>query len=120
VADERGWLIEGRHSLGVGANYWVAGPRCSRWTRDAGQALRFARQRDAEAFIEWYFFDGARGARAVEHMWPEVDHEGRCSAAASDPLRLPCITHTAWAGCPRCFAITCYRHTHAWWRGECP
>lgn len=83
---ETGWLIE---ENGTGITQWIAlakgsWPRTTRSThpfvseryvsmvervRDASQAIRFARQEDADAFIA-LFGHFLFGPVATEHCWP--------------------------------------------------
>lgn len=63
---ERGWLIERRNP----APHWIY-PQDDgiwAWTTDSLAALRFARRRDAEAFIRINDIDDAESI--TEHEWP--------------------------------------------------
>ena len=73
---EFAWLIEtdGPHYIGVCSR---GGTYRYEWTRDANEALRFARQKDAddammglrEMHEELFKFPTHQGAKAVEHGW---------------------------------------------------
>lgn len=67
--DESGWLIE---KYGPPVYYFVtSGDYDDHWTRDAGSALRFARQEDARAYVDHIGWTSPP-VRVVEHMWPPL------------------------------------------------
>lgn len=62
VTDEVAWLIEAQGPAYLGPqDDGILG-----WTHDAGCAIRFARELDAQRYID---LEGLTGANAVEHMW---------------------------------------------------
>jgi hypothetical protein len=64
---ERGWLIElpeGGHAT------WYCPNRKFIWTVNAGEAVRFVREKDAQAIIDWF---GLKPAIATEHVWHTDD-----------------------------------------------
>lgn len=62
---EYGWLIELPRSInGIHEARWWA-PAVG-WTHDSTEAVRFCREEDAEAIIEFFKFDDAV---ATEHSW---------------------------------------------------
>lgn len=64
-ADERGWLIERE---GVALPFWTG--RGAVFTRDSVDALRMARQRDAETVIS--NLTCLSGCKATEHTWSKA------------------------------------------------
>lgn len=66
AADETGWLIE----MGDPPVYAVlSNDPDEHWTSDAGNALRFARREDAQAYSDHIGWTSPP-VRVVEHMWP--------------------------------------------------
>jgi hypothetical protein len=62
--NEFAWLIEGD------ANYWDGKYADSRgFTRDINNALRFARQQDAEAVKHWLLQAHSFALRTAQHGW---------------------------------------------------
>jgi hypothetical protein len=65
--DETAWLIEMAGKNGVPNYFQLAFDED--WTPDANKALRFARRKDADAYINHI---GWTSPYAVEHMWPAL------------------------------------------------
>ena len=63
--DGTAWLIEAE-----GPKWFSAGKNSYHWTKDASEALRFARKEDAERFGEWCTISFFMDCKATEHMWP--------------------------------------------------
>lgn len=102
MTDETGWLIEWQAPdfTDVRPINYVTVNRETRKTgfsRDANDALRFARKKDAEDFIELaqnsFFKDEVfKGStRVAEHMWPDVQSTMKpcpCNKARADEAEL--------------------------------
>lgn len=64
-SEEIGWLVE--RAQWSPPMWWGGGGATWGWQADAGAALRFARQADAAAFIDFHSLKGL--AVATEHVW---------------------------------------------------
>jgi hypothetical protein len=65
-AVEAGWLVEFSRAFSGRVQYWGRTEEGLGLTTESIDALRFARQRDAEDFIE---DNGWTECKAVEHQW---------------------------------------------------
>lgn len=97
--DETGWLIEENasgviHWIALVENVWKYGwyisesaqPSPVRRVKDSNDALRFARQQDAEAFIK--LFDRfLLCATPTEHEWPRASPQQPFAPAPQTPQR---------------------------------
>ncbi len=84
MTDETAWVIE--RDIHSQLHYW-AGRNPTDWRTDHMDALRFARQADAELMLT-YHCDGI--GRVVEHMWCALKQEGVDERAEQDKPSAVC------------------------------